>query len=199
MGGPNAPNYDVMDNVEVGAVARTVDERKRVRAEMADSRKEQWRAINEIADRVGDAKEASRKALYDMRKSMPRATSQVLNALKQIVASEGLAVRKEYFGLVMENFKLTDDKYRTAVEVAAQNSLFHVIVDAASTAARLMKRLEDGRLGRVTFLQRQRLTSLLEDNLVVRRGELMENGGGSSSRSTSRRSSVGGAKASSAS
>ena len=75
MGGANAPNYDIMDNVEVGAVARTVDKRKRVRAEMADSRKEQWCAISEIADRVGDAKEASRKALYDMRKSMPRATS----------------------------------------------------------------------------------------------------------------------------
>ena len=70
---------------------RTVDERKRVRAEMADSRKEQWRAINEIADRVGDANKASRKALYDMRKSMPRATSQGLDALKKIVASEGLA------------------------------------------------------------------------------------------------------------
>ena len=95
MGAPNAPNYVVVDNVEVVAVARTVDERKRVRAEMANSRKEQSRAINEIADRVGDAKEASRKAMYDMRKSMSRATSQGLDALKQIVASEELAVGKE--------------------------------------------------------------------------------------------------------
>ena len=110
---------------------------------------------------MGDAKEASRKALYDMCKSMPRATSQGLPALKQIVASEGLAVGKEYFSLIMENFELTDDKYRTAVEVAAQNSLFHVIVDADSTAARLMKRLEDGRLGRVTFLP---LNQLRGDN-----------------------------------
>ena len=104
-----------MDNVKIVAVARTVNKRKRVQAEMADSRKEQWRAINEIADRVGDAKEASRKALYDMCNSMPRATSQGLHALKQIVASEGLAVGKEYFSLIMENFELTDDKYRTTV------------------------------------------------------------------------------------
>ena len=152
---------------------------------MADSRKKQWRIINEIVDRVGDAKEASWKALYDIHKSMPRATSQGLDTLKQIVASEGLAIGKEYFGLIMDNFELMDDKYRTAVEVAAQNSLFRVIVAAASTAAHLMKRLEDGRLGRVTFLQRQRLTSLLEDNLAVRRDELTETGGGSSSRSTS--------------
>mmetsp|Transcript_5614 Transcript_5614/g.14021 ORF Transcript_5614/g.14021 Transcript_5614/m.14021 type:complete len:1287 (-) Transcript_5614:183-4043(-) len=133
-------------------LTRSIDEKKRVRNEMADSRKEQWRSINEISDKVGDAKEASRKALYDMRKSMPRATSLGLDALKQIVVSERLTVGVQYFGLVMENFDLTDDKYSTAVEVAAQNALFHIIVDTDATAARLMKRLEDERLGRVTFL-----------------------------------------------
>lgn len=119
---------------------------------MADSRKEQWWAISELADKVGEAKEGSRRALYDMRKSMPRATSQGLEALRQIVVEEGLEAGREYFGLVMENFALADDKYQTAVEVAAQNSLFHVIVDTDATAARLMQRLEVGKLGRVTFL-----------------------------------------------
>jgi len=38
------------------------------------------------------------------------------------------------------------------VEVAAQNALFHVIVDTDATAAKLMKRLEREKLGRVTFL-----------------------------------------------
>ena len=131
---------------------RTVDEKKRERTEMADSRKEQWRAINEVSDKVSEAKEVSRKALFDMRKSMPRATSMGLDALKQIVVSERLQVGVQYFGLVMENFQLTDEKYQTAVEVAAQNSLFHIIVDTDATAARLMKRLEDEKLGRVTFL-----------------------------------------------
>ncbi|KAL7551342.1 hypothetical protein ACHAWF_014534 [Thalassiosira exigua] len=81
-----------------------------------------------------------------MRKGMPRATSLGLDALKQIVVSERLEVG------VMENFDLVNEKYQTAVEVAAQNSLFHIIVDTDATAARLMKRLEDGKLGRVTFL-----------------------------------------------
>jgi structural maintenance of chromosome 3 (chondroitin sulfate proteoglycan 6) len=133
-------------------LVKSIDEKKRLRNEMADSRKEQWRIINELSGKVHDAKEASRKALYDMRKSMPRATSSGLDALKQIVVSEGLTVGVQYFGLVMENFALTDDKYATAVEVAAQNSLFHIIVDNDATAARLMKRLEDEKLGRVTFL-----------------------------------------------
>ncbi|KAL7538031.1 hypothetical protein ACHAXR_008232 [Thalassiosira sp. AJA248-18] len=140
---------------------RTVDEKKRERTEMADSRKEQWRTLNEMSDKVAEAKESSRKSLYDMRKSMPRATSLGLDALKQIVVSERLTVGVQYFGLVMENFTLTDEKYQTAVEVAAQNSLFHIIVDTDATAARLMKRLEDEKLGRVTFLP---LNQLQVDN-----------------------------------
>ena len=51
----------------------------------------------------------------------------------------------------MQNFELIDVTFRTAVEVAAQNSLFHVIVDTDETAAKLMHRLEKDRLGRVTF------------------------------------------------
>ena len=59
---------------------------------------------------------------------------------------------------VMDNFQLLDGtKFRTAVEVAAQNALFHVIVDTDATAAKLMTRLEKDRLGRVTFLPLNRL------------------------------------------
>ena len=52
----------------------------------------------------------------------------------------------------MQNIELVDPKFQTAVEAAAQNSLFYVIVDTDATAAELMKRLERDRLGRVTFL-----------------------------------------------
>lgn len=141
---------------------RDVDEKKRVRNEMADSRKEQWRTINELSDKVSEARETSRKALYDMKKSMPRATSMGLDALKHIVVQEKLTVGVEYFGLVVENFDLTDSKYQTAVEVAAQNSLFHIIVDTDATAAKLMARLEKDKLGRVTFLP---LSQLNVDNV----------------------------------
>eukprot|EP00956_Cyclotella_meneghiniana_P043716 scaffold284506_cov89-Cyclotella_meneghiniana.AAC.1 len=138
---------------------RSIEDKKRVRNEMADSRKEQWRSINEISDKVQEAREASRKALYDMRKSMPRATSMGLDALKHIVVQEKLTVGVEYFGLVMENFTLTEPKFATAVEVAAQNSLFHIIVDTDATAAKLMARLEKDKLGRVTFLPLNQLST----------------------------------------
>jgi len=141
---------------------RSVDEKKRLRNEMADSRKEQWRSISELSDKVTEAKEASRRALHDMKRSMPFATATGLDALKHIVVAEKLTVGVQYFGLVVENFDLTDPKYQTAVEIAAQNSLFHIIVDTDDTAARIMKRLEKEKLGRVTFLP---LNQLKVDNV----------------------------------
>jgi structural maintenance of chromosome 3 (chondroitin sulfate proteoglycan 6) len=83
---------------------------------------------------------------------IPRNTSMGLDALRTIVDQEKMKHGEQYFGMVMENMKLKDTKYQAAVEVASQNALFHVIVDSDHTAARLMKRLEDGKLGRVTFL-----------------------------------------------
>ena len=53
---------------------------------------------------------------------------------------------KGYYGPLIDNIRLKADAYRTAVEVAAGNSLFHVIVDTDITAAFLMKELEDGKL-----------------------------------------------------
>ena len=141
---------------------RSVDEKKRLRNEMADSRKDQWRAISELSDTVTEAKEASRRALHDVKRSMPFATATGLDALKHIVVAEKLRVGVQYFGLVVENFELTDPKYQIAVEVAAQNSLFHIIVDTDDTAAKIMKRLEKDKLGRVTFLP---LNQLKVDNV----------------------------------
>mmetsp|Transcript_849 Transcript_849/g.1833 ORF Transcript_849/g.1833 Transcript_849/m.1833 type:complete len:1275 (-) Transcript_849:125-3949(-) len=141
---------------------QAIDEKRKTRNEMADARKAQWKSLTDLSDKVSEARESSRKALYDMRKSMPRATSMGLDALKHIVMQEKLAVGVQYFGLVVENFELTDPKYQTAVEVAAQNSLFHIIVDTDATAAKLMNRLERERLGRVTFLP---LNQLKVDNV----------------------------------
>lgn len=129
-----------------------IEEKKKVRNDMAESRKEQWRELEESKERLHEARDKAHRAFSNLRKIMPRATANGLDALSQIVEEEKIIVGEQYFGLLMQNFELTDEKFRTAVEVAAQNSLFHVIVDNDETAARLMSRLERGRLGRVTFL-----------------------------------------------
>uniref|UniRef100_A0A7S4I268 Structural maintenance of chromosomes protein n=1 Tax=Odontella aurita TaxID=265563 RepID=A0A7S4I268_9STRA len=144
-------------NATLDALVQTIEEKSKDRNEAAERRKEMWRSNEELEEKSREARENARRALSDMRKIMPRATSLGLDALTGVVEREGIRVGEQYFGLLMENMELTDVKYRTAVEVAAQNSLFHVIVDTDATAAKLMKRLEEDRLGRVTFLPLNRL------------------------------------------
>lgn len=134
------------------ALTNAIEEKQKLRNEMAETRKEQWRSLEELSERVNEARDNARKALSDIRKVMPRATSQGLDALTSIVEQEGIRVGEQYHGLLIENFDIKDPKYNAAIEVAAENSLFHVVVDSDATAARLMKRLEQDKLGRVTFL-----------------------------------------------
>jgi structural maintenance of chromosome 3 (chondroitin sulfate proteoglycan 6) len=119
-----------------------------------DVRKHTWRKAEELQERRKEALETLNKAVGHVRKStMPRATAMRLKALRNIVEQEQIAVGQQYFGMVMENMTLKDpSKYQTAVEVSTQNALFHVIVDTDATAARLMKRLEDGKRGRVSHI-----------------------------------------------
>lgn len=134
------------------SLSKSIDEKGRQRLNLSDTRRENWRKTEELQEQVREARDVMHSCLSDTKKVMPRATAMGLEALRSIVEQEGLVHGEQYFGMLMENMKLTDNKYQTAVEVAAQNSLFHIIVDNDHTAARLMKRLEDGKLGRVTFL-----------------------------------------------
>lgn len=126
--------------------------KRRERNEMAERRKVYWGDLSELSAQVLEARESLRKAQSRFRKVMPRNTAMGLDALNRIIHEERVIVGQQYFGPVMQNIELVDSKYQTAVEAAAQNSLFHVIVDTDETAAKLMKRLERERLGRVTFL-----------------------------------------------
>lgn len=142
-----AKNEKTLDSLN-----ESIAEKKRERHEMAEKRKVQWGSLSELSGKVSDARENARRASSSLRKIMPRNTAMGLDALSRIIREEGIVVGEQYFGPVMENIQLVDEKFQTAVEVAAQNALFHVIVDTDATAARLMKRLERDRLGRVTFL-----------------------------------------------
>eukprot|EP00559_Dactyliosolen_fragilissimus_P001253 CAMPEP_0184864430 /NCGR_PEP_ID=MMETSP0580-20130426/14928_1 /TAXON_ID=1118495 /ORGANISM="Dactyliosolen fragilissimus" /LENGTH=1284 /DNA_ID=CAMNT_0027363219 /DNA_START=16 /DNA_END=3870 /DNA_ORIENTATION=- len=136
---------------------QTLQMKHKLRNEAAEERKNYWRKLEDVRESTSAARERKFHALGDLRKVMPRATSMGLDNLTHIVAQEGIEIGSQYFGLLLQNFELTDDKFRMAVEIAAQNSLFHVIVDNDVTAARLMSRLEKDQLGRVTFLPLNRL------------------------------------------
>ena len=139
------------------AIAKSREAKKSERLALHDARKEEWRKSQELSEQLREAREDYQRARSGTRKTMPRATAMGLDALNNIVEQEGLVRGQQYFGMLMDNMTLRDEKYQTAVEVAAQNSLFHVIVDTDQTASTLMTRLEKGKLGRVTFLPLNRL------------------------------------------
>ena len=136
----------------VSELTTEIDDLKRRRNDLAEIRKGHWRKLEELNDKILGVREETKRASSAIRKIIPKATAMGLEAIATIVNEEGIIVGQQYFGLVLENFEVVDSKYQTAIEVAANNALFHVIVDTDTTAARLLKRLEQGRLGRVTFL-----------------------------------------------
>jgi structural maintenance of chromosome 3 (chondroitin sulfate proteoglycan 6) len=132
--------------------------------ELHESRKAAQRVAATLQDSFRQARRDVHTALADFRKCLPRATAQGLAALETLVEQEGLIRGRHYWGMLLENITLQHSKYQTAVEVAAQNSLFHVICDTDETASKLMKRLEQGKLGRVTFLPLNTLRNVSENN-----------------------------------
>ena len=142
----------VKKNATHQSLQKMNDEKNRLRLEYTDLKRDSWRQMDALQDQVREARDTMQSCISDTKKVIPRNTAMGLDALNSIVAQEKLKHGEQYFGMVMENMKLKDSKYQAAVEIAAQNALFHVIVDNDHTAARLMKRLEEGKLGRVTFL-----------------------------------------------
>ena len=128
------------------------EQQQKHRLQLMDVRKNAWREAETLNEKLAECRDKQRTTRANMFRSMPRATSQGVQALENIVEREGLIKGEQYFGMVMDNMKLKDPKFQTAVEVSAQNALFHIIVDTDATAALLMKRLEEGKLGRVTFM-----------------------------------------------
>mmetsp|Transcript_23887 Transcript_23887/g.34260 ORF Transcript_23887/g.34260 Transcript_23887/m.34260 type:complete len:1231 (-) Transcript_23887:592-4284(-) len=140
----------------LSSLTNTLDNKRREMNEFAEERKSCWRSLEDLEEKLKEANESTNRFTSDLRKSMPHATAMGIEALKRIVSQENIPPHS-YLGPVMENFQLVDPKFQTAVEVAAQNSLFHVIVDTDDTAAKLMGHLERQKLGRVTFLPLNRL------------------------------------------
>lgn len=128
-----------------------LQDKKKNRNTLADTRRDLWRSIDDLSERLTELREDHRKVASDLSRSTPRATALGLEALARIVREERIP-NDVYIGTIMENLELKDESFRTAVEVAAGNSLHHVIVDTDATAAHLMGKLERGKLGRVTFL-----------------------------------------------
>ncbi|QIW95562.1 hypothetical protein AMS68_001080 [Peltaster fructicola] len=118
-----------------------------------DRRKGIWREEAKLDSLLANARQEMDKAEQFLNKMMDQNTSRGLAAMRQYVQQHNI---QGVHGTVGELVEFSD-KYKTAVEVTAGASLFHVIVDTDETATRLVELLQKDKAGRVTFMPLNRL------------------------------------------
>jgi len=125
-----------------------------------DERKAKQERVAELEERKGRLEDQVRKAEQTLRYALPKHIARGLETVARVVEEEGI---RGCYGPVYSLLTLKDPKFRQAVEVAAGNSLFNVVVDTDETAAKLMRKLEGERGGagagggRVCFMPLNRL------------------------------------------
>lgn len=118
-----------------------------------DARKALWRDESRHKAILDSLDDEVRKAERQVNQTMDRQLSAGLEAVKRITARLGLSGVHGPLGELIN----VNEKYRTAVEVVAGNSLFHVVVDNDDTASTVMDELVREKAGRVTFMPLNRM------------------------------------------
>lgn len=136
---------------EIGTLIR---ERTIYRNELQEQRKSGWRELEKYQEQIQEARQELEKGKQQLNRALPRHITQGLAAVEEIVQQKGIT---GYLGPLIDNITLRSAGLRNAVEVAAGNALFHVIVDTDTTAAFLIKELDRLKAGRLTFLPLNRL------------------------------------------
>ncbi|KLJ11542.1 chromosome segregation protein sudA [Blastomyces silverae] len=125
------------------------DERDR----LMDQRKELWREEARLDSIISNASQELDRAERNLSHMMDHNTSRGLAAVRRIKRQLNL---EGVYGTVAELLDV-NERYRTAVEVTAGQSLFHYVVDTDETATKVMEILQKEKLGRVTFMPLNRL------------------------------------------
>ncbi|OJJ47288.1 hypothetical protein ASPZODRAFT_15969 [Penicilliopsis zonata CBS 506.65] len=127
------------------------DERDR----LMDQRKELWREEAKLDSILSNASQEVDRAERSLSHMMDHNTSRGIAAVRRIKRQYDLG---GVYGTLAELFEV-NDRYRTAVEVTAGQSLFHYVVDTDETATKVLEILQNEKAGRVTFMPLNRLRS----------------------------------------
>ncbi|KAI7871274.1 chromosome segregation protein sudA (DA-box protein sudA) [Spinellus fusiger] len=134
-------------------VAQREDALKQSRDEATEKRKTLWRDEAKLDSILHNCNDEIRKAERTLAGSIDKNTTSGLSAVTRITKDLKL---KGVYGPIFELFDV-DSRFRTAVEVAAGATLFHVVVDTDATATKLMETMNKERSGRVTFIPLNRV------------------------------------------
>jgi structural maintenance of chromosome 3 (chondroitin sulfate proteoglycan 6) len=137
----------------VDEIANEVAKLKEVRDKLMDERKNLWREDTKLDSTLQTITEELSKADRILSGSMDNNTSRGLKAVRRIKRELGL---DGCYGTLAELMDV-DERYRTAVEVTAGQSLFHYVVDNDETATKVLEQLNKEKSGRITFMPLNRL------------------------------------------
>ncbi|KAI9019796.1 putative chromosome segregation protein SudA [Hyaloraphidium curvatum] len=132
---------------------RSILDLKRKRDQAMDARKALWRDEAKSNSQIENFKSDLEKAERDMAGAMNGATRSGLEIVNKIAKKHNLP---GVYGALWELFDV-DERYRTAVEVIAGQSLFHVVVDTDETAISVLDAMAKEKAGRVTFMPLNKL------------------------------------------
>ncbi len=123
------------------------------RERLSDERMSLWREEVRLDAAVRHARDEQDKANKAIGLTMDRSLTSGLQTIRRLQQSGQIP---GIHGVLCDLIEV-DDRYRTAVEVTAGASLFHVIVDTDETASKILDMLNKQKAGRVTFMPLNRL------------------------------------------
>lgn len=142
---------------------------RRQRDQLTEQRKELWRAEAKLESSMASLREEVARSERSLTTVAEKGVMNALAAARRLAASLRLT---GVHGALYELLSV-DEVYRTAAEIIAGPSLFHLVVDNEQTASRLMEALARERSGRLTFMPLSRLRPPTNVSLPEDRNEAL--------------------------
>ncbi|RPB18790.1 RecF/RecN/SMC protein [Terfezia boudieri ATCC MYA-4762] len=134
-----------------------ISKAKELRNKLYDERKDLWREDSRLSSLLDSSRAERERSEKTLSHAMDHATSRGLAAVRRYTERHHLP---GVYGTLAELMEVSEN-YRTAVEVTAGASLFHLVVDTDATATRVLEMLQREKAGRITFMPLNRLTPRL--------------------------------------
>lgn len=126
---------------------------RRQRDKLQEERKSLWKKEGDLSAEIDRLKSDLVKAQKSLDHSTPGDTRRGLNSVNRIIKAKDI---RGVFGPILELIEC-DEKFFTAVEVTAGNSLFHVVVETDEISTQIIRSLTQEKGGRVTFIPLNRV------------------------------------------
>ncbi|CAI8586571.1 unnamed protein product [Vicia faba] len=128
---------------------------KEKRDKLHDKRKSLWNQENQLTAEIYKLRAEVEKAEKSLDNAIPGDVRRGLNSVRKICKSYNIS---GVHGPIIELLNC-DEKFFTAVEVTAGNSLFHVVVENDDKSTEIIKHLNRQKGGRVTFIPLNRVNA----------------------------------------